>query len=347
MRNLKNYLIVLTCFVASNLFAQKSFEYKTKEIATKMESVIKSEKEKLKINVEEVNVELSENKITVEEADKKKKELSEASALAIEEQIAALEKDLHVVVQEKIDGKIKTTEKDTSTTIVINLSKDYFSNKKRHKGEKRTTSQFVFALGANNLVTNEQVAHSDFYYWKSHFYEWGFTSNTRILADDNLLHFKYGMSLVYNNLRATDNRYFEKNGPQTDLVTSAVNLDESRFRNVYIMVPLHLEFDFTKKEIREGSNYFRTHKTWRMGIGGYAGLRIKSKQIFCFDDANGNDVEQKIKGNYNVNDFNYGLSTYVGYRSTSLYLKYDLQPLFENNPVDQNNISLGLRFDFN
>jgi hypothetical protein len=173
------------------------------------------------------------------------------------------------------------------------------------------------------------------------------TYNTRILKEDNLLHFKYGLSLMYNNLRVTDNRYFVKNGAQTDLVNSTVHLEESRFRNVYVMVPLHLEFDFTKKEIRDDVNYFRTHKSARFGLGGYAGFRIKSKQMLHFDDASGNEVKQKTKGNYNVNDFNYGLSTYVGYKSTSLYLKYDLQPLFENNTVDQNNISLGLRFDFN
>jgi len=28
-----------------------------------------------------------------------------------------------------------------------------------------------------------------------------------------------------------------------------------------------------------------------------------------------------------------------------LYLKYDLNPLFKDNVIDQNNISLGLRFD--
>jgi hypothetical protein len=346
MRNFKIYLVVFACLFVSKIHSQNSFENRTKEVASKMETVVKEEKEKLKIKVEEVNVELSENKITTEEADKKKKELAEASAIAIEDQIAKLEEELHIIVQDKVDGKLKSSAKDSSASISIHFSKDYFE-KRASKGEKRTTSQFVFAFGANNLVTDNQVANSDFKYWKSHFYEWGFTSNTRILKEDNLLHFKYGMSLMYNNLRATDNRYFEKNGAQTDLVTSSVHLDESRFRNVYIMVPMHLEFDFTKKEIRDNADYFRTHKSWRVGLGGYAGFRIKSKQIFCFDDANGNGVEQKTKGNYNVNDFNYGLSTYVGYKSTSLYLKYDLQPLFENNLVDQNNISLGLRFDFN
>ncbi|OOG71936.1 hypothetical protein [Flavobacterium sp. A45] len=346
MRNFKIYLVVFVCLFGSKMLAQESFESRTKVVASKMETVVKEEKEKLKTKVEKVNVELSENKITIEDADKKKKELAEASAIAIENQIAKLEEELHLIVQDKVDGKLKSNAKDSSASISIHFSKDYFERRER-KGEKRTTSQFVFAFGANNLVTDKQVANSDFKYWNSHFYEWGFTSNTRLLKEDNLLHFKYGLSLMYNNLRATDNRYFEKNGAQTDLVTSTVHLDESRFRNVYIMVPLHLEFDFTKKEIRDDADYFRTHKSWRVGLGGYAGFRVKSKQILCFDDASGNDVEQKTKGNYNVNDFNYGLSTYVGYKSTSLYLKYDLQPLFENNPVDQNNISLGLRFDFN
>jgi hypothetical protein len=346
MRNFKIYLLVFVCLFGSKMRAQESFEGKAKDIASKIETIVKEEKNELKVEVEAVNEELVQGKITNGEADEKKKALAEARAKIIEEKVAKLEGELHELVQDKVDGKIKSID-TTKTKISIQFGEDFFSHDKCSNGEKRTTSQFVFAFGANNLVTDQQVAHSDFKYWKSHFYEWGFTYNTRILKEDNLLHLKYGMSLMYNNLRATDDRYFVKNGSQTDLVTSTVHLDESRFRNVYIMVPLHLEFDFTKKEIRNDANYFRTHKSARFGIGGYAGFRVKSKQILCFDDASGNDVEQKTKGNYNVNDFNYGLSTYVGYKSTSLYLKYDLQPLFENNPVDQNNISLGLRFDFN
>jgi hypothetical protein len=328
------------------MFSQESFEGRAKDIASKIDAVVKTEKEELKVEVEKINDQLAEGKLTNEEADKSKKNLAEARAITIENKVAKLEEELHVLVQDKVDGKIKTI--DTSKTkISIQFGKDLFSHEKCTNGEKRTTTQFVFASGFNNLVTNEQIAHSDFKYWKSHFYEWGFTYNTRILKDENLLHFKYGMSLMYNNIRPTDSRYFVKNGAQTDLVTSPVNLNESRFRNVYIMVPLHLEFDFSKKEIRDDKTYFKTHNSVRVGLGGYAGFRVKSKQIICFDDASGNEVEQKTKGGYNVNDFNYGLSTYIGFQSTSLYLKYDLQPLFENNAVDQNNISLGIRFDLN
>ena len=62
---------------------------------------------------------------------------------------------------------------------------------------------------------------------------------------------------------------------------------------------------------------------------------------------NGNDIWVKEKGDFNVNDFIYGASTYIGYKGTSLYLKYDLNPMFKDNAIKQNNISLGIRFDIN
>ncbi|GAL68721.1 hypothetical protein [Jejuia pallidilutea] len=41
----------------------------------------------------------------------------------------------------------------------------------------------------------------------------------------------------------------------------------------------------------------------------------------------------------------YGISTYVAIGDTALYLKYDLSPIFKDQIVDQNNISIGVRFD--
>ena len=73
----------------------------------------------------------------------------------------------------------------------------------------------------------------------------------------------------------------------------------------------------------------------------------KEKQIVRYEDENGNKVKTKTKGDYNVNDFVYGVSAYIGYGEISLYAKYDLQPVFANNDIDQNNLSLGIRFDLN
>jgi len=345
MRNFTIYLVVVVCLFVNKIAAQQTtFEKRAKVIAEKIESITSTEKAALKVQVEAVNEQLSNGDITAEQAESKKRTLAEATAINIESKVAVAEDELKALVQEKVDGKLEQNESNTRTfTWTWHSKNDTLANK---KGELRTTSQFVFAAGVNNLVTDGQVAHSDYKYWGSHFYEWGLSYNTRLAKESNLLHLKYGWSIMYNNLRATDNRLFVDNGKETTLETSPVAMKDSRFRNINLVIPVHLEFDFSKKEVVDGKTIYRTHQAFRFGIGGYAGVNLKTKQIIKYD-VDGYKSRDVTKGSFNTNDFIYGLSTYIGYKETSLYLKYDLSPLFKDNAIDQNNISLGIRFDFN
>lgn len=342
MKNLTIYLVVLVFLFVSKVLGQETFESKAKKIANKIEKITKEEKAALKEEVEAVNVQLTEGKITSEQADKRKKELAEARAIRIEEKVTEAQNELNDLVQQKVGGKIKA--QDSTHIYVIHW--DPKKAKDSIHGEKRTTTQFVFAAGLNNMMVDGKLQDSNYGFIGSHFYEWGFTYNTRLMKNDNLLHAKYGLSVMYNNIRPRDNRSFVVNGDQTVLQTNAINLDESRFRNVYIVAPVHLEFDFSRPKVSDGKTYFKTHQGFRFGIGGYAGINVKSKQIIKYDQ---DDLDYKttIKGDYNVNNFIYGLSSYIGYKELSLYMKYDLNPLFQDNLVKENNISLGLRFDFN
>lgn len=344
MKNFTIYLVILIFLFVSKVLGQETFESRAKQIANKIEKITKSEKETLKEEVEAVNVQLSEGKITKEQADKRKKELAEARAVIIEEKVTLAQNELNDLVQQKVDGKIKEQDSTKNHTWVIHWNSK--SDKDSIHGEKRTTSQFVFALGLNNILSDGDLQDSKYKFTGSHFYEWGLTYNTRILKNNNLLHAKYGLSVMYNNIRPTENRSFVVNGNQTDLVTNAINLKESRFRNVYLVAPVHLEFDFSENGQNNEKSYFRTHKGFRAGLGGYAGINVKSKQILKYED-NDYKTTEKTKGDFNTNNFIYGLSTYIGYKQTSLYLKYDLNPLFQDNLIKENNISLGLRFDLN
>ncbi len=347
MRNFTIYLALFLCLLANKTVAQETFETKARAIAEKIANITKEEKAALKAEIEAVNKELEAGTITKEQADAKKLLLAETRSKNIETRVGQAQDELKELVRQKVEWSTSETTFTVTDSFYIDLKGMKKSIlKKRNRSERRTTSQFVFAAGVNNLVTDGSVADSDFKYWGSHFYEWGFTSNTRLFKNDNLLHLKYGMSVMYNNLRPTDNRVFVANGDQTDLETFGNNLKDSRLRNVFVTVPLHLEFDFTKAKEKDGKKIFRTHQSVRFGIGGYAGLRVKSKQKLCYE-IDGNDISVKEKGDFNVNDFIYGVSTYIGYGETSLYLKYDLNPMFKDNAIKQNNISLGVRFDFN
>ena len=350
MRNFTIYLAALLCLFLTKVTAQEeSFEAKAKAIALKIEQITKEEKAALKLEVEAVDAQVQSGALTTAQADLKKSQLASARAKNIEARSTDAHEELRDLVQQKVDGKIQAVDTTKTYGKFVKVSLGGGENKKHDtlpKSERRTTSQFVFAAGVNNLATNKSVAHSDFRGWGSHFYEWGFTSNTRILKDNNLLHAKYGVSVMYNNLRPTENRIFVDNGEQTDLVTSPVDLDDSRFRNVYVVVPLHLEFDFTTARTVDGNKIFKSHRGLRLGVGGYGGMNIKSKQILIVDE-DGRNQRNRERADFNVNDFIYGVSSYIGFGETSLYVKYDLNPLFKNNAVDQHNVSLGVRFDIN
>lgn len=352
-----NYLLSLFMLVCvTKIFAQEpkvskeenlqSFEYQVKTISSNIEAITKEEKLALKSEVEAVNVALEKGKITKEESDEKKLKLATSRAKIIEDKVTVEEEKLKKLIQQKVEGRISSQDSlKKSSRIMLKFDfKEKDSTK--IKSEKRTTSQFVYAIGINNLASNNSISNSGMISGQSRFYEWGVTFNSRILPNHNLLHFKYGMSLMYNDLKSSGNRFFVDNGGQTVLQTNALTQKEARFRNVNLVFPFHLEFDFTKPNIKDGKTNFKSHESVRLGIGGFFGANLKSKQLIKYD-SNGYNTEEKTKGDFNTNTFVYGLSTYIGYKSTSLYLKYDLNPLFKNNTIDQNNVSLGLRFDFN
>ncbi|MFV8332379.1 hypothetical protein [Flavobacterium sp. GSP14] len=340
------------------------FETKAKAIGNEIKSITSSEKAALKEDIQLIEKDLEKGIISKEQAEVLKLKKAQEHASAIDTKVAVEQEKLEQLVQDKVDGKVEDAKdyRSKGRTIVFgsnpnsigsqtefNISSMKVYNGQEDKEErqsKRTTSQLVFAAGLNNVVTDGSVEKSDFRYLGSHFYELGVTYNTRILPEGNLLHAKYGLSLQYNNLRATDNRNLVVNGNQTNLEVNALQQEDSRFKNVNLVFPAHLEFDFTKTQDRDGKTYYKTHESFRFGVGGFVGVNLKSKQYINYDS---DSYKSRVitRGDFNTSNFIYGLSTYIGYKATSLYLKYDLNPLFKDNIVKQNNVSLGVRFDFN
>lgn len=334
--------MALLTLVNSVVAQEKTLEKKLLAIAVNIKVATDEEKKILKKEVESIDAQVKNGEITNEEGKRLKTKFSEERAKNIETKIAEQEKALLDLVNENV-----TLEESNDS-----LKKNSFGFKikilDKNKSENRTTSQAVLATGFNNLVTNNMVANSQFGYGRSVFFEWGVTWNTRLSNKSNLLHLKYGAGFVYNQLHATNNRVFADINNQTILVGAGVETKANRtyFKNVYFVVPMHLEFDFSKTKIVDDKKVFKSHTGARFGIGGFVGVNTNSKQFIEYEQ-NGYKFKELQKGDFNVNDFTYGVSTYIGYRATSLYLKYDLNPIFKNNPVDQNNISLGIRFDWN
>ncbi len=343
--------IITTCVILAFLLTPFGIMY-SQEITITVESleiskekIIEEEKEALKIEIGEINEKLDNGLIDVEKADELKAEAAEKRALNIENRISI------------IDNKIALLERnDLETTIYLNKNKvrvevfddgDFVSvslNKKK-KYDRRTINMLVIAFGFNNLVTEgESFNDTDIKIGGSRFFEMGWAWKTRILKESNVWRIKYGFSFSFDGLKPTDNRYYVTEGDQTLLQVHPQNLNKAKLRVDKLIFPVHFEFGPSKKI--EHIDYFRysTRKQFKVGIGGYTGFKLSSRQKLKYDE-DGSSKKEKNKASYNTNNVIYGLSSYIGWSCTSIYMKYELNSIFKNNPVDQHNVSLGLLFD--
>ena len=318
---------------------------KLTELKASKEEVISSEKRLLKKEVEEINERLENNMITASEADALKKAAAERHALNIENKLAIVENKMELVERNGGDGD------DDSFDIGITFNKKFTGinfdddNEDNRQYDRRTTSDLVFAIGLNNVIIDGQsLDDSPYKIGGSRFAELGIAWKTRVFKNTNWLRIKYGFSFQFNGLKPTDNRHFVATGDQTALETYPIDLDKSKFRMDNLVIPIHFEFGPSKKIVKD--NYFRynTHRQIKVGVGGYAGLNLRTLQKLKFSE-NGHDIKEKSSGGYHTNNFIYGVSAYIGWHGVAVYAKYDLNTIFKDNPVEQRNVSLGLRFD--
>ncbi|OAB76049.1 hypothetical protein [Cochleicola gelatinilyticus] len=336
--------------IAASQAQETTLEKDIKILENLKEQVIQEEKDALKNEVESITQRLENDNITAAEAEELKQKAAEKRALNIENRVAIIDNKIALAERNEGDNVMG----DDTDRLVLRIGRDdnqndsfwYVGRKnKPREYDLRTSSDFVFAVGLNNVITEgESLEDSDFKTGGSKFAELGWAWKTRVFKESNWLRIKYGFSFQFNGLKPTGNRYYVDTGAQTELQEFPVNLDKSKFRMDNLVFPVHFEIGPSEKIEKEDYFRYNTYNKIKFGIGAYAGFNLGVRQKLKFEE-DGDDVKQKLKGDYNTNNFVYGLSTYIGWRETALYLKYDLNTIFKDNPVDQRNVSLGLRFD--
>ncbi|MDT0559044.1 hypothetical protein RM697_10315 [Ichthyenterobacterium sp. W332] len=360
MTTITKYVVLLIlCLSATQINAQEVVKdslktknsFQIKVLKNLKETIKNEEREFLKTEIEAINQRLEKGEISESEANVIKKELAKKRALNIENRIAII--DNKIALLERNDYSYDP-DSNTNSTFGLSFSNEdgeswnLLSIKKKNKPrvyDRRTSSDLVFAIGWNHTLSDGKTIGDDYYAFTSGFVELGWAWKSRLLKESNAIRLKYGFSFQWNKLSPKDDKYFVQNGGTTTLEAFPSDLRESEFRVTNLVFPVHFEFGPSKKIERDTYFRYSTHKKFKIGVGGYAGFRIGTQQKLRFKE-NGDRVKQKIRRNYNASDFVYGLSAYVGRGNTSLYFKYDLNPLFQDQAIDQNNISLGVRFDF-
>lgn len=354
MQNFTKLLIFIALLFSATLLEAQESDQDNKErietLKTYKKQVQKEERELLKAQVELISKQLESGKITESEAERLKSEAATKHAKNIENRVAILDNKIELL--ERNEDATASDFDDSSISIRFGKDDDddrsVFIGKTRRKPrryDRRTTSDLVFAIGFNNaIIEGEKLDDSPYKIGGSGFVELGWAWKTRLLNNSNAIRLKYGFSFQWNKLNIKDNMYFVNTDGNITLEEFPVNVKVSKFRMTNLVFPVHFEFGPSRKIERRNYIRYSTKRQIKIGVGGYGGFNIGTLMKVKYNE-NGQCIKDKRRGGYNTADLVYGLSGYLAINSVGVYVKYDLSPIFKNQAVQQNNISLGIRFD--
>ncbi|GAK76405.1 hypothetical protein JCM19296_2002 [Nonlabens ulvanivorans] len=158
------------------------------------------------------------------------------------------------------------------------------------------------------------------------------------------MRFNYGLTMRIQSLRINDDKIFSTFNNVTRLEDAGFDLDGSRFTQVSILAPVHLEFGRRDlKDYEDGIKRYGGTKPFVVGVGGYIGLVSTSSQEIKYE-REGRDVTNTLTNDFEVNNFQYGLSVYAGWNDSQIFATYGLNDIFKDSPVQQQYVTLGVRF---
>ncbi|WP_100614332.1 hypothetical protein [Confluentibacter citreus] len=359
MQTITKHLVLLALLLSMQLIHaqdtiptthnQKNIELLEK---TKVD-IQEEEKQRLKIEVEAINMRLDNKDITMQEAEKLKMDAAKKAALNIENRIAIVDNKIALlernqeiyddVSEDKLTFRIGGSEGGENSFFY--LGKEENDKPRIRKYDRRTASDFVLAFGFNNaIVEGESLNDSPYKFGGSRFFEMGWAWKTRVFDHGNFIRLKYGVSLQINGLKPTDNQYFVQQGNQTVLENFPYELRKAKLSVSNLVFPVHLEFGPSKRIEKDNYMRYSTDNKFKIGLGGYGGFNIGTRQKLKYE-IDGERTKEKQKRGFNTTNLVYGLSGYIAFDDTALYVKYDLSPIFNDQAIKQNNISIGVRFD--
>ena len=342
---IKNIFIAgLMCLFSTSVFAQQiaidfnknkdqdqvspKVREKMDEFQIQIKSIVNEEKLKLDQGIQKIDQDLAEGKISKTQADDLKLELAENSSEIINDRIQKVNFDLDDLIKKQVAFSILNgndsgviPEKPKSVTVV---------------STNQLSAYVAYGVMGFSGTKDEMLDN-----------HLGFMNNTEIgaiyekqLGVNSPFSFKSGLVFSWRTIRLEDNYKFDRtdNG-STTLTLSDVNLDKSKLRGTYIMIPVGLDYTFMRKVVNNNVEVKKI-SPYTLGFNFYGGAKISNNNII-----KGNGVKARDKKDYNLNPFIYGAQVTFTYNNWSLYARKDFSNYFDKNTFDNSKMfQVGLAY---
>lgn len=198
--------------------------------------------------------------------------------------------------------------------------------KQEERANRAVHSNFDIDLGLNALVNKGADVNGvtpELRPIASRYISLNWHYDIRLGRKGSVLFLRTGPELGFNNYMLDNNYQFLNNDGVTVLrkADTGRNLEKSKLSVTSINLPLMPMLSFQDKKGKDA---------FRIGAGGFVGYRLGSHTKIKYQE-DGDTKKDKDRGNYNLEDFQYGVQGLIGIRGIDLFVKYNLNDTFKTN----------------
>jgi Outer membrane protein beta-barrel domain len=247
------------------------------------------------------------------------------------------------------DTVLVVTKKKNGVTIVINDSGDttQTDSARNHRDYTRTSARrgvnswrrsIDFQIGLDTWVSRPNQAPGtmvspDLRPLGSRYFAVAFSQRpTLIDGKRTKLSLYYAAEAAWSNTMFQEDILVSKGPADVQFTPSAEPLKKSKLTTFALQIPVVPRLSFYNSSGR---------KVFHIGLGGFVGYRLDSYTKIKRQ----NDDKSHEHGNFYLNDLRYGLVGHLGIVKTNLFVKYDLNPVFQaGKGPDARALSFGISF---
>ena len=350
-QHMKTKIATLVFFLLFiSIYSQKKPEMDSqmKVYANKIDSIMISEKLKMNTELDDVDKNYKENKITSEEKQKQRAEIASKYEKSINDKIETQKEALEEVTKELVKNSVfyphdsLKAKKDANNQVTLGLNGLWMKlsreSKKTPKDHLHTLDFSVSFVSANLTSKDEPFRFfskdSDVKNTVYNSTNFALRYESQLGGFESPVFYRFGLGLRSDNYVPKYGKVFSQN--QNILKTGDFtkgNLRKTNFANTYLFIPLDLRFVLNPKYTTyEGVQYLDNKKSQINIVAGvYGGIKVGSVIYNKYSNDYSKRIVERERVMHGVNDFVFGGKLGVGIGGFNFYIQKDFTPAFNDN----------------
>ena len=341
---IRNLLLLLALNISVSFFAQEKsiIEIKVKQYTKKVDSITNSEKKKMDKEMEAIETDAKNGKITDEQSKSRKKEIANKYEKIINEKIENEKADVEEITKITVNSAVLGKRIFKSDTII---QKDHMKYLKRNYLD---VSYAFLNLTKEKGSINPFEEDSEMRIGKSHSFEIQLRRQRQLFGKTSGTFINYGLAYRSDTYMPKRPQVFVENNQNLMLENFTLgDLKRSKFRNIYITFPVDFQFVLNPKYVDyKGEKYLDAkQKQWKIGVGAYAGINTRSIiKVKYYREEDGKFDKYQDKTDNGVNSFLFGGKLSLSYGGFNIFIKKDFTPIFNDKALlpNKNGIQIGI-----